>query len=214
MLIEINYNSTVTTGRVDQIEPLPIFLHSWRKLPCHASRVQSWSSWWQRSEARPATVTWNWHCKTCSNNQTKSAHQPPQQINTHWNNGSLKSFAETKVLNCSLTPKFNLSGYNLVSHGVQITPCHFTFCINYKTFNGLFYWTTRISQYKKGKTSLDLNKAGDYGVLGCSSISWTICKQFAPCSKQITMPTPCKARCSSWRPTSSVKALKAKVCIN
>jgi len=27
-------------------------------------------------------------------------------------------------------------------------------------------------------------------VLGCSGISWTICKQSAPHSRQMTMPTP------------------------
>ena len=43
---------------------------------------------------------------------------------------------------------------------------------------------------EKGKTSLDLNKARDYGVWECSGISWTICKQSAPPSRQITTPTP------------------------
>ena len=57
-------------------------------------------------------------------------------------------------------------------------------------FNGLFSGTTWVSRYQKGKTSLDLNKARDDGVLGCSGISWTICKQSAPRSRQITTPTP------------------------
>jgi len=57
-------------------------------------------------------------------------------------------------------------------------------------FNGLFSRTTWVSWYRKGKTSLDLNGARDDGVLGCSGISWTICKQSAPCSRQITTPTP------------------------
>jgi len=56
-------------------------------------------------------------------------------------------------------------------------------------FNGLFSRTTWVSQYHKGKTSLDLNEARDDGVLGCSGISWTICKQSAPHSRQITTPT-------------------------
>ena len=42
--------------------------------------------------------------------------------------------------------------------------------------NGLFFRTISVSQYQKGKTSLDLNEARDDGVLGCSRISWTICK--------------------------------------
>jgi len=33
-------------------------------------------------------------------------------------------------------------------------------------FNGLFFMTTWISWYQKGKTSLDLNEARDDGVLG------------------------------------------------
>jgi len=58
-------------------------------------------------------------------------------------------------------------------------------------FNGLvFCRTIWVSRYQKGKTSLDLNKARDDGVSGCSGISWTICKQSAPRSRQITTPTP------------------------
>jgi len=54
-------------------------------------------------------------------------------------------------------------------------------------FNRLF---SRVSRYQKGKTSLDLNEARDDGVWGWSGISWTICKQSAPCSRQITTLTP------------------------
>jgi len=47
-----------------------------------------------------------------------------------------------------------------------------------------------VSQYQYGKTSLDLDQAGDDGVWGCCGISWTICKQSAPRSRQITTLTP------------------------
>jgi len=57
-------------------------------------------------------------------------------------------------------------------------------------FNGLFSRTTWVSRYQKGKTSLDLNEAKDYGIWGCSGISWTICKLSAPRCKQISTPTP------------------------
>ena len=40
-------------------------------------------------------------------------------------------------------------------------------------FNGLFSRTAWVSQYQKGKTSLDLNEAKDDGVWGSSGISWT-----------------------------------------
>jgi len=42
-----------------------------------------------------------------------------------------------------------------------------------------------------------------------SGISWTICKQSAPRSRQITTLIVLQAVCSSWCPTNSVKALKA-----
>jgi len=53
--------------------------------------------------------------------------------------------------------------------------------------NTLLSWVA--SQYQKGKTSLHLYEARDDDVLGCSSISWTICKQSTPRSRQITTPT-------------------------
>ena len=56
-------------------------------------------------------------------------------------------------------------------------------------FNGLFSRTAWVSRYQKGKTSLDLNEARDDGVLGCSGISRTICKQSAPHSRQKTTST-------------------------
>ena len=67
---------------------------------------------------------------------------------------------------------------------------HSTTLLLLHPFNGLFSRTTWISRYQKGKTSLDLNEAKDGGVRGCSSISWTICKQSAPRSRKITTPTP------------------------
>jgi len=53
-------------------------------------------------------------------------------------------------------------------------------------FNGFYSRTTWVSWYKKGRTSLDLNEARDDGV---SCISWTMCKQFTPHSRQISTPT-------------------------
>ena len=58
------------------------------------------------------------------------------------------------------------------------------------SFNGLFSRTTWVSWYQKDRTSLDWNEARDDGVWGCCGISWTICKQSAPCSRQITIPAP------------------------
>ena len=56
-------------------------------------------------------------------------------------------------------------------------------------FNCVFSRTAWGSRYKKGMTSLDLNEARDDGVFECSGILWTICKQSAPRSRQITTPT-------------------------
>jgi len=39
-------------------------------------------------------------------------------------------------------------------------------------------------------TGLDLNEARNDAVFGCDGISWTICILSAPCSRQITTPTP------------------------
>ena len=57
-------------------------------------------------------------------------------------------------------------------------------------FNGLFSRTTWVSWCQKSKTSLDLSEARDDGILECSGISWTICKQSAPRCRQMTTPTP------------------------
>jgi len=59
-----------------------------------------------------------------------------------------------------------------------------------QAFNGLFPRTTWVSRYQTGKTSLGLNEVKDDGVLGCSGISWTICKQSAHRCRQITTPAP------------------------
>jgi len=57
-------------------------------------------------------------------------------------------------------------------------------------FNGLFSRTTWVSRYQKNKTSLDLKRQKITEFSDGSGISWTICKQSAPHSRQITMPTP------------------------
>jgi len=79
------------------------------------------------------------------------------------------------------------------------------------SFNGLFARTTWVSQHQKGKPFWILLKQE---MMGGSGISWTICKSFASHCRQITTPVPhysifLWARCSSWCPTISVKALKA-----
>jgi len=58
------------------------------------------------------------------------------------------------------------------------------------SFNGLFSGKTWLNRNQQGKASLDLNGARDNGVLGCIGISWTVCEQSAPCSRQVTTPTP------------------------
>jgi len=60
------------------------------------------------------------------------------------------------------------------------------YCTVLHPFNALFFRTAWLSQYQKGKPSLDLNEARDDGVLGCSGISWTVCKQSAHSSRQVT----------------------------
>jgi len=55
------------------------------------------------------------------------------------------------------------------------------------TFNGLFARTTWVSWHQKGKPFCILLKQE---MMGGSGISWTICKSFAPHSRQITTPVP------------------------
>ena len=52
------------------------------------------------------------------------------------------------------------------------------------------YGPAWVSRYQKDKISLDLNEARDDRFGDGSGISWTICKQSAPRSTQITTSTP------------------------
>jgi len=55
-----------------------------------------------------------------------------------------------------MNPLFKLSSYNVFTKVKLLL----------HPFSGLFSRTTWVRQYQKGKTSLDLNEARDYGVLG------------------------------------------------
>jgi len=77
-------------------------------------------------------------------------------------------------------------------------------------FNGPFSWTTRVSRYQKGKTNLDFTEARD------SEWPWhqlghmQVCTSFQTDNHASTPPLSfLQARCPSYRPTNSVKALKA-----
>jgi len=54
-------------------------------------------------------------------------------------------------------------------------------------FNRLFSRTTWVSRHQKGKPFWILL---EQEMMGGSGISWTICKSFATCSRQITTPVP------------------------
>jgi len=54
------------------------------------------------------------------------------------------------------------------------------------SFNGPLSGTTRVSQYQKGKTNLDLLQQE---TVSGSGIGWAICKS-APRPRQITIPAP------------------------
>ena len=91
---------------------------------------------------------------------------------------------------------YHCSACTVYFHCLHVRSLHVTLNINQSInqslhpFNGLFSRTTWLSRHQKGKTSLDLNKARNDGVLGCSGIRWTMCKQSAPRFRQITTPTP------------------------
>jgi len=65
-------------------------------------------------------------------------------------------------------------------------------------FNSHFSRAVWVSRYKKDKTSLDLNEARNDEVWDGTGISWTICKQPAPRSRQITTSTPHHSIFTGW----------------
>ena len=73
---------------------------------------------------------------------------------------------------------------------------------------GLLSRTTQMCRYWKGKPFWIVLKQSWWG---CNGISWTICKSFAPLSRQTTIPSPHHssflwAGCFSCNPANSVKA--------
>ena len=77
-------------------------------------------------------------------------------------------------------------------------------------FNDLLSRTTRVSRYQKGKTNLDFTEARD------SEWHWhqlghmQVCISLQRDNHASTPPSFLQARCSSCRPTNSVKAWKAR----
>ena len=107
---------------------------------------------------------------------------------------------------CSSTP---YSDSSLLSWQVRRTTCT---CNQSHThpFNGPFLGLPRWAGTRKVKPIWILLKQE---IVSGSGISWAICKS-APRSRQITKPAPhhsvfLQAGCPSYRPTNSVKALKA-----
>ena len=84
---------------------------------------------------------------------------------------------------------------------------------NKNPFNGLFSRITRVSQYQKCRIILDFNEVKNDVVAVASVGHMQII--YTSLQVQITTPAPhhsifLQAGCSSWRPTNSVKAPKAK----
>jgi len=75
------------------------------------------------------------------------------------------------------------------------------------TFNGPLSGTTRVSQYQKGKTNLDITEARDnewpWHQLGHVQVCMLLQADQHPTTRFF------KTRCPSYRPTNSVNALKA-----
>jgi len=63
-------------------------------------------------------------------------------------------------------------------------------------FNGRLSGTTLVSQYEKGKTSLDLL---EQEIVSGSGISWATCKS-APCHRQLTTPASHHSVFTGWMP--------------
>ena len=113
------------------------------------------------------------------------AYGPADATDTH----CLLLNSEIQIVFAFLLPAhLDSPGKKAVKRGCKRGSINLTYANSY--YYGLFPRTAWLSQYQKGKTSLHLNETRDDGVLGCSGMSWTICKQSAPCSIQITTPTP------------------------
>ena len=90
--------------------------------------------------------------------------------------------------------------------------CYFQVRMNIHPFNGPLSGTTRVSQYQKGKTSLNFTEARD------SEWQWRqlghmqVCTSLQTDNHASTPPLSfLQAGCPSCRPANSVKALKAWV---
>jgi len=100
-------------------------------------------------------------------------------------------FIQIIAMTTYVTTGKHYKSINTRCQNLQLTIYLHTTTTTLHPFNGLFSRTTWVSQYQKGKTSLYLNEARDYRVLGCTGISGTICKQYhAPHSRQITTQSP------------------------
>jgi len=125
-------------------------------------------------------------CATCHrNSQCKSTEEHSCNVNV-----KLKMTVHEQVHYRGTLQCYNGLPMEEMSHSLFLHQFQITLLLLLHPFNSLFSSTTWVSWYQKGKTSLDLNEARDYGVLGCSGISWTICKLSAPRSRQITTPAP------------------------
>ena len=75
-------------------------------------------------------------------------------------------------------------------------------------FNGPFSGTTQVSQYRKGRTNLDFSEARQWVAVASAGPYTSL--QLAPDNHASTPPLSfLQARCPSFHPTNSVKALKA-----
>ena len=79
-----------------------------------------------------------------------------------------------------------------------------------RTFNGPLSRTTRVGQYQKGKTKLDFTEARDSEWQWHPQGHMQVCTSLQADNHASTPPLSfLQAGRPSWRPTNSIKALKA-----
>ena len=84
-------------------------------------------------------------------------------------------------------------------------------CILLHPLNGPFSGTTWVSRYQKGKTNLDFTEARDSEWQWHQVEHMQVCTSHQADNHASTPPLSfLQAGCPSWRPTNSVKALKAQ----
>jgi len=141
----------------------------------HLSQKVLFLNRWKKKPDGQLAYTYMFICKLASKQQMTV-------IAKTWNNGSSHS--------SNSYSSFFSGRWEAVSPGNPVIKVLWVYYTTTTTIVLWLFWilsgTTRVSQYQKGKTNLDLL---EQEIVSGSGICWVICKS-APHPRQITMPAP------------------------